>query len=530
MHLLLVEDSLGDARLLREMIADGYQSPVEIEHFTRLELALQRLQTTRFDIILLDLSLPDTHGYATFERMYLQTPQTPIIILSGMDDETLAVRAAREGAQDYLRKEELTPALLVRAMHYAIERKRSEEALKVERAQLAQRVEERTAALRSANEKLLLAAQAKDEFLAMVSHELRTPLSVILMLTESLKKGIYGGLTARQSDSLERVHTSGNHLLALINDLLDVAKIESKNLRLDITTVAARAVCQQALEMVEAMAQRREIRLTHKVDPNASLLLADEHRLTQILVNLLNNAIKFTPAGGQAGLEVEGDPQTATLRFTVWDTGIGISAQDQKKLFQPFVQIDQSLSRRYEGSGLGLALVYRLVELHGGSITLTSNVGQGSRFTVTLPWRVPVDAQPFVTPEATKSVSRRLTANPLVLIADDSAISLDVLEMYLHTLAYRVMIANDGIEAVQYAYQHQPDLILMDIQMPNMNGLEAIQRIRAHLPLQHTPVFALTALAMPGDRDRCLAAGATEYLTKPVSLEHLTRLIEQYLS
>ncbi|MEZ4730366.1 MAG: HAMP domain-containing sensor histidine kinase [Caldilineaceae bacterium] len=247
-------------------------------------------------------------------------------------------------------------------------------------------------------------ARLKDEFLASMSHELRTPLNSILGMTEALTDEIYGELTPRQRRALGTIDASGRHLLSLINDILDLAKIESGQVELNYGTVDVDALCQAALRLVQPTAEKKQITLTFVPDPAVKVMTADGRRLKQILLNLLSNGIKFTPEGGVVGLQVIGaqtqtgtanagagagyaaGPETAVVQFVVTDTGVGIAPAAMEKLFKPFVQVDSSLSRHYDGTGLGLALVYRMVELHQGTVTVASEVDKGSRFTVMLPW------------------------------------------------------------------------------------------------------------------------------------------------
>jgi PAS domain S-box-containing protein len=546
------------------------------------------------------------------------------------------------------------------------ERKETEEALEQERALLAQRVAERTADLSLANAQLARAARLKDEFLASMSHELRSPLNAILGLSEALQEQLYGPLKEDHLKAIRGIEESGRHLLALINDILDLAKIEAGKAELDLDSIAVAAVCQASLRLIQQTALQKQINVATTIDDAVTTIQADARRLKQILVNLLANAVKFTPAGGAIGLEVAGDAAEHVVRFTVWDTGIGIAPEDLARLFQPFIQLDSRLAREYTGTGLGLALVYRMVELHGGSVGVASEVGQGSRFTVTLPWHSSVEAygadgadpadeagtsgplalrraliiedsptaadqlsrylgeldletmihprgdgaidaalelQPdviildimlpsssgwdvlaqlkadprthaipvlvssvvderghglalgaagyLVKPIAREQLQRALwrlrparaaqdgpapakgesewagrAARPTILLAEDNEANSTMLSDYLKGQGYEVLIARNGAEAIARAAEARPDVILMDIQMPGMDGLEATGRIRAQDSLAHTPIIALTALAMPGDRERCLAAGASDYLSKPVSLKRLLEAIE----
>ncbi|NTU81441.1 MAG: response regulator [Chloroflexales bacterium] len=422
------------------------------------------------------------------------------------------------------------PHLLIQLIDITVLKMAQQELLGLNRT-LAERVEQRTADLCVANAELARAARLKDEFLANMSHELRTPLNAILLRTEVLTEQLYGPLTEKQARAITSIAESGQHLLTLINDILDLSKIEAGKIELERTAVDLDLVCQQSRQLVAERATRKGIGLTTTLDAQATSIQADALRLKQILVNLLTNAVKFTPEGGQVGLEVQGSPEQHAVTFTVWDTGIGIAPEDQGRLFQPFVQLDSALNRERTGTGLGLALVLRLTELHGGSVALESSPGAGSRFSVTLPWDRPDAAGPpsltpppeVPTPLASLMV-RGQPAPPLILLAEDHEENCQLLSDALTTAGYAVVVARNGAEAVALAEDHHPALILMDIQMPVLDGLEATRRLRAS-GMRTTPIIALTALAMRGDRERCLEAGADEYLAKPVSLRTLLSLI-----
>ncbi|MGI0489039.1 PAS domain S-box protein [Pantanalinema rosaneae CENA516] len=406
--------------------------------------------------------------------------------------------------------------------------------------------------LANTNAELAQATRLKDEFLANMSHELRTPLNAILGMSESLQDEVLGDINQRQRKALATIERSGKHLLDLINDILDLSKIEAGKLELTLNAVSVQNLCQTSLTAVQSMALKKQIQLHHNIPGNLGTIQADERRLHQALLNLLSNAIKFTPEGGSVTLAVSrqssdranlAQNSTDWISFSVTDTGIGIAAADLNKLFQPFVQIDSSLNRHYSGTGLGLSLVRRIAELHGGSVTVQSQLGQGSCFTLripephslTLPIPPPVISleadDRLTTQSATLSPSDHLAAvdPPLILLAEDNLANVETISGYLETRGYRLIVANHGQEAIDLTQAHHPDLILMDIQMPGMDGIEAMQRIRQHPEFTDLPIIALTALAMSGDRERCLAAGAAAYLAKPVSLKHLTTIIQQLL-
>jgi PAS domain S-box-containing protein len=414
------------------------------------------------------------------------------------------------------------------------ERKRAETALEQERALLTQRVAERTAELSAVNAALARAVRLKDEFLANMSHELRTPLHAVLGQAEVLAEEIYGLLTVEQHKSVQMIEQSGRHLLSVINDILDLAKIEAGKVELDIQPVALATCCQTSLQFIKQIAQKKSIKVSFSMDHTVEMIYADGRRLKQILVNLLSNAVKFTPDNGEIGLEVLANAEEEVVALTVWDTGIGIAPQKMDRLFQPFVQVDSGLARKHEGTGLGLYLVHRLIDMHGGNISLESSEGQGSRFTITLPWRtympstnlkegeVPTPAPPTTPPPA--------RPQPItILMAEDNEASITLLFDYFTALGYQVTVARNGIEAIERAREKRPDIILMDIQMPEMDGLEATRHIRADTVTAMVPIIALTALTMPGDRERCLEAGINEYLGKPVNLGRLVQMIETLL-
>ena len=404
--------------------------------------------------------------------------------------------------------------------------------------------------LQLANQELLRATKLKDEFLANMSHELRTPLNAILGLSESLKEEILGALNETQLKAISTVDSSGEHLLSLINDILDLSKISSGMMELDIASVSVKKVCDSSLVFVKQQAFQKKIQLHSHIPPliNNVNINVDERRIKQVLINLLTNAVKFTPYEGNINLLVaigSGDtwqgeatiPQqlrdknSPTILFQVVDTGIGISAKDLQMLFQPFVQVDSALNRQYEGTGLGLALVKQIVELHGGQVMAESEVGQGSSFTVALPCEMSSFNAIASTPTSTTSSSPDIISDnaPLILLAEDNEANIQTFNSYLTAINYRIIIARNGIEAIAQAKENLPDLILMDIQMPRMDGLEATKQIRLDPNLINTPIIALTALAMEGDREKCLEAGANDYLSKPVKLRQLNLLIQQVL-
>jgi PAS domain S-box-containing protein len=430
--------------------------------------------------------------------------------------------------------------------------------------------------LQAAKEAAEYANRSKSEFLANMSHELRTPMNAILGMTEGLQEQIFGQINADQRRALQTISSSGSHLLELINDILDLAKIEAGKLELDCITTDIPSLCTASIAFIKHQADQKRIQLEAKLPPHLPDLSVDPRRIRQVLINLLNNAVKFTPEGGHINLEVtiQGNQTNPMLRIAVTDTGIGIAPENIGKLFQPFIQIDSALNRQYKGTGLGLVLVKRIVELHGGQVGLTSEVGVGSCFTLDLPVRRGAEERgsggavergsrqraeeqrsggsanergsrqraeeqrsgggrgnpSVVAPEPPTSQTDAPQESPLILLAEDNQGNINTVSSYLRAKGYRLMVAKTGEEAIAIAESAQPYLILMDIQMPGMDGLEAIKQIRSQAALVDLPIIAVTALAMTDDRDRCLAAGANAYLSKPVKLKQLVTSIQELLT
>ncbi len=394
------------------------------------------------------------------------------------------------------------------------------------------------AALLQVNEQLMYSNRLKDRFLANMSHELRTPLNAILGLTEGLKEGAFGTIEPRQLTALKTIGRNGANLLALIDEVFELAKIEAGQLELHCQPISIDSVCQLSLKSIEPQASNKQIHIDLQIQPDLPDLIVDERCIRQALINLLDNAVKFTPAGGQIGLKVANCPDLpARLRITVTDTGIGISPANLPQLFQPFIQIDGGLNRQFEGTGLGLALVKRIVGLHGGQVAASSELGQGSSFRIDLPCaKLPdslteIASQPFAQMISTPELMP--TRLPLILLlVKDRAASIDSMSSYLQAKGYQIVVAQQDQTPIEQTIVLMPAAILIDLQLPTSEGLTAIKLIRE---FSDVPMIALTDLGTadaPDDssaRAQCLEAGANEYFTKPVKLKQLAMAIEQLL-
>jgi CheY-like chemotaxis protein/two-component sensor histidine kinase len=318
----------------------------------------------------------------------------------------------------------------------------------------------------------------------------------------------------------------------MINDILDLAKIDAGQVTLDITKVDLQSVCQASLRMIHQLAVKKKQDVSFIMDHEIGLVWADQRRLKQMIVNLLSNAVKFTPEGGKLGLEVTANRQQDIVSITVWDEGVGISESDMTRLFKPFVQVDSSLARKSSGTGLGLALVAQMARLHGGHVRAKSAPGKGSRFSIVLPWSHAerTGSLSSARSAALSSIENSQEMNSYtIMVAEDIPAVVMMMEDYLKAAGYSVVVARNGREAIAQIEALKPDLILMDIMMPDMDGFEATKQIRSDPTMQNIPILGLTALAMPGDRERCLEAGMNDHLTKPINLMELLRTIRTYL-
>ena len=385
---------------------------------------------------------------------------------------------------------------------------------------LEERIRRRTEQLQVAMQEAMAASETKSEFLANMSHELRTPMNGIIGMVDMV---LASPLSTEQREQLETAHSCAYTLLALLNDVLDLSKIEAGSMFLERISFGPRELIDEAARPHKVFAIRKGVRFTLEMAGDLPPLVdADPLRVRQILANLLSNAVKFTEAGAiRVEVSSLGRGPRHTLRITVRDTGPGIPPDKMERIFEKFTQADGSISRRYGGSGLGLTITRRLVELHGGTIRVESQVGEGSAFFIELPCPEP-DSKPAAVAGARK--------RPRILVVDDNAVNRKMVSAILEKNQFDVTFAKDGREAITSLENVGADLVLMDIQMPVLDGLEATRQIRMRREWVSLPVVAMTAHAMNGDPEACEAAGMDGYITKPVHAIHLLETVRRILS
>jgi len=376
------------------------------------------------------------------------------------------------------------------------------------------------------NQQLTRATRLKDEFLASMSHELKTPLNTILGMSEGLKEGAFESINEQQQQAVETICTSATHLLDLINDILDFAKLQSGKVTLNFTQTNIQSLCENSLTFVRQNAYQKKLELKTQINTSCSAINADELRIRQILINLLSNAVKFTPEGGKVTLKVMEDALREHIIFAVSDTGIGIAPEQIDQLFEPFVQLDSQLNRQYSGTGLGLSLVRRLSELHGGNVFVESEVGQGSTFYV----KIPYTEVCFVSDQETLTFSSEnvtnLTLSPLILLVNADQASLDTTASYLEAYCYQVLKVNQPEELFPTVDEFTPQVIVIDLQTLGEVGENLIQQLQQVSSFKNVPIIALSATDA---EESILELGASRCLIKPVRMRYLLNEIQRWL-
>ncbi len=540
-RLLVVDDDPDIVRLLSRFLRrQGYDVATAPDG----EEALSLLAVERFALIVTDITMPKMDGLGVLKGAKKLDVDIEVIILTGAGILASAITALREGAYDYLLKPldrlEQLGEVVQRALEHRrllLENRQFLAELREANQRLEEKVALRTADLEQANRRLAEALRVKVEFLGQMSHELRTPLNFILGFTGLLQEGIAGPLTPKQAHYLDRIQGGGKRLMDLVSNILDLSRVEAGTNRLSLESIPLGALFREVQERVGIAAAQKGLEITATLDPAMSALVADRGKLVQILAHLLENAVKFTPDGGRITVTVRrgkgqpGDPairQSGTppecqiaqlpdrppadwLELAVEDTGIGITADNLERIFEPFHQVDGSQTRAYGGAGVGLALVRILVELHGGRVWAESEgLGRGARFIV----RLPVLAAP---------------PPPRILVVEDEAPTLEAFCTTLAVAGYGVDPARTVVEALKRLAAAPPDLLVLDIGLPDVDGWEVLKRVRGAEGTRDLPVLVLTGLGYV-HADQALALGADEFLAKPVSAQVLVETVARLLT
>lgn len=531
---LLVEDDEDDYLLTKELFAQLPAGAYHLDRVSSFAAALDALRDCEHDVYLVDYRLGQRTGLDLIAEAIRLGCRTPMIMLTGQREREVDLRAMQAGAVDYLVKDQLDVTALERSMRYALQQQRHQNAIHLANQQLEERVQERTAELAKLNktlqaeigqrtrieEQLREVDRRKDQFLATLAHELRNPLSPLTSAAQLI------GLEPEKTDQVRELTAvmmrQLTQLVRLIDDLLDVSRISGGKLQLRKTHVPLGEPVAAALDACRPLMEEAGHKLHVSLPRNLLLIDGDPVRLTQIISNLLINAAKYTPPSGMIQLSIQADGQQAVIR--VRDSGVGIPVEMQSAIFELFAQVDSSPTRRHGGLGIGLMLVKTLVEMHGGTISVYSRgAGTGSEFTVRLPLATP--------PTVAAPIVRQTRPDELpiarVLVVDDSESAVHLLAMLLDKLGQEVEVAHSAEEALDKVLRFQPDLVISDVGMPEVSGLELAQRIRALADVKQPKLVALTGYGQDSDRREILAAGFDRHYTKPMGLPELEELIAE---
>ena len=511
--LLAIDDDSDNRAFLTKAVSKQGFEVVTAPNATQ---ARRQLDRRRPALIFLDVQMPEESGLALLPQMLRDFPDAVVVMMTAYGSEQVAAEALRGGADDYIAK----PIDLQR-LREMLQRNLEKQRLRAERQSLVARLKDSNrylmrqhAALRRADEEILQVNRQleqsnryKSEFLANMSHELRTPLNAILGFSEILLDVTMDLTGGERTEFLRNIHSSGQHLLGLINDILDLAKIEAGKMELHLEEMRVAEALQEVTAILEPMARQQGLQLTTIGAVEARVIKVDRSKFKQVLYNLLSNAVKFTPPPGQITITVKDAPDQLTV--LVQDTGIGMKGEDLPKLFREFEQIDGSYTRRYQGTGLGLALCRRFVQMHGGRIWAESKFGKGSTFTFTIP-REPRPALEVQADDAAQTAE--IMELPLALVVEDDPASSQRMTAEIQGVGFRVAHARDGDEAVRKAMEILPDLVVMETVLPVKDGWQVLQELRSRAATADVPVLVCSVTR----NDPLMAEfGVVGYVAKP---------------
>lgn len=517
---ILLVDDLDENLVSLEMILDDFD--VELVRATSGAEALRKTMHEEFALAILDVQMPGMDGYETLSLMRKRktTKYLPVIFVSAIHQSDLhIIKGIETGAVDFIPKPIISEILVGKVKNFL-----DLHTQKQELKELLKKLEHNNRELEKQKKKAEEATQVKAMFLANMSHEIRTPLNGIIGISKILEES---NLKENQKELAEIITTSGENLLNIINDILDFSKIESGQIQLEDIDFNVFKVISNIVKLLQFNAEKKGLKIIVDVDKSIpDTLTGDPFRLNQIITNLVNNAIKFTEKG-EVRISVElmnAEKKEVELMFKIADTGIGISKEGIKKLFKEFSQTENSTSRKYGGTGLGLAICRNLTSLMGGKIGVNSEPGKGSEFWFNLKFNFKVKKMTATN----KKVD--IPGDIKILYAEDNPVNQKITQLLLKKIGVKCDIANDGNEAFEKYRENEYDLILMDMQMPDLDGIGATKKIRNHENenSEKDPVciVAVTANAFSEDRQKCIEAGMNDFISKPFKESELKRVIE----